>query len=369
MKRILGLIGVISILASCGSDVDPDTAVDNFNRKVMLENWADNIIIPAYQNLSDKIDAMKVASDAFTNSPDPTTLTNLRTAWLDAYMAWQSVDMFEIGKAEEITLRNFINVYPLDEDGMVQTILSGSYDLTSVNRQDEQGFSALDYLLHGVASTDNEVVAVYIDNASGQLYKTYMNDIVNRMQSLTSIVLDDWKNGYRDTFVSRDGTSGTESVNSMVNDYMFYYEKFLRAGKIGIPAGVFSGSPLSDRVEARYRANVNKSLFLEALNAAQNFFNGVAFNGQNTGVSLKNYLDDLSSLKDGEDLSGLINTQFDAARNMASNLSDDLGSQVETNNTLMLQTYDELQKNVVLMKVDMLQALNIKVDYVDADGD
>lgn len=35
----------------------------------------------------------------------------------------------------------------------------------------------------------------------------------------------------------------------------------------------------------------------------------------------------------------------------------------------MLQTYDELQKNVILMKVDMLQALNINVDYVDADGD
>ena len=43
--------------------------------------------------------------------------------------------------------------------------------------------------------------------------------------------------------------------------------------------------------------------------------------------------------------------------------------QVETNNSLMLQTYDELQKNVILMKVDMLQALNINVDYVDADGD
>ena len=35
----------------------------------------------------------------------------------------------------------------------------------------------------------------------------------------------------------------------------------------------------------------------------------------------------------------------------------------------MLETYDELQKAVVLLKVDMLQVLNIKVDFVDADGD
>ena len=35
----------------------------------------------------------------------------------------------------------------------------------------------------------------------------------------------------------------------------------------------------------------------------------------------------------------------------------------------MLQTYDMIQENVVLMKVDMLQLFDIKVDYIDADGD
>jgi hypothetical protein len=35
----------------------------------------------------------------------------------------------------------------------------------------------------------------------------------------------------------------------------------------------------------------------------------------------------------------------------------------------MLETYNELQRNVVFIKVDMLQALSIDVDYVDADGD
>ena len=35
----------------------------------------------------------------------------------------------------------------------------------------------------------------------------------------------------------------------------------------------------------------------------------------------------------------------------------------------MLITYDIIQVAVVLLKVDMLQALNINVDYIDADGD
>ena len=35
----------------------------------------------------------------------------------------------------------------------------------------------------------------------------------------------------------------------------------------------------------------------------------------------------------------------------------------------MLEVHDELQREVVLLKLDMLQALSISVDYIDSDGD
>ena len=35
----------------------------------------------------------------------------------------------------------------------------------------------------------------------------------------------------------------------------------------------------------------------------------------------------------------------------------------------MLAAYDAIQQNVVYLKLDMMQALNITVDYVDSDGD
>ncbi|MDO1502669.1 hypothetical protein Q2T40_21565 [Winogradskyella maritima] len=64
----------------------------------------------------------------------------------------------------------------------------------------------------------------------------------------------------------------------MVNDYIFYYEKYLRAGKMGIPLGVFSGSTLPRNVEAYYEATISNDLFLEGLSAVQDFFNGNHFN-------------------------------------------------------------------------------------------
>ena len=152
-------------------------------------------------------------------------------------------------------------------------------------------------------------------------------------------------------------SSATASLNKLANDFVFYYEKALRAGKIGIPAGVFSGSPLKDKVEARYHGEASKGLFLESLNATQDFFNGKEFKGAASGKSkekgLNGYLEYLKSEKAGKSLAKLINDQFDAARKSAVNLMDNLSKQVATDNSKMLQTYDALQKNVVSMKTDM----------------
>ena len=340
-----------------------------FTRGAMLVNWADKIIIPAFESLVKNMDSLSLAANEFTDTPNQENLINLKQSWLNAYLAWQTVDMFDIGMAEEITLRNFINVYPLDAQGMTTTLLAGNYDLTSINRQDEQGFSALDYLLHGLGNTDEEIIAFYTDETNGGKYKTFLTDVVDRMHSLTSIVLADWKESYRDEFIERDGNAATESVNSMVNDYIYYYEKFLRAGKVGIPAGVFSNSSLSDRVEARYRGDVSKELLIKALNSVQDFFNGVHFSQEDSGMSLKGWINYLEASGSTNNLDSLINNQFELIHLQLENLNLDLAQQVEIDNIKMLETYDILQKNVVFMKVDMLQLLDITVDYVDADGD
>ena len=62
-------------------------------------------------------------------------------------------------------------------------------------------------------------------------------------------------------------------------------------------------------------------------------------------------------------------TQFENAFNQLSQLDDNFVTQIEFNNTDMLLTYDAIQLLVVYFKVDMLQALGVSVDYVDADGD
>ena len=70
-----------------------------------------------------------------------------------------------------------------------------------------------------------------------------------------------------------------------------------------------------------------------------------------------------------DNISSVINTQFENAENKLNQLDNNFVSQIELNNTEMLLTYDAIQLLVVYFKVDMLQTLGVSVDYVDADGD
>jgi hypothetical protein len=369
MKKLVLILLSLLFAWGCTDSSTSGLNEDEFDREAILVNWADNIIIPSLEGFAAQTDRLKSAADQFSNNPTQQTLSDLRQEWIEGYTAWQQVSMFETGKAMELRFRANMNIYPTDTDEILDNIQKGTYDLELPSLNDSQGFPALDFLLYGLDESDDELLVYYTTYENADAYKEYVTDLTTRIDSLTNIVLENWRSGYRDEFVSNSGNGANSSLDMMVNDYIFYYEKILRAGKIGIPAGVFSGTALDSHTEAFYSKVYSKSLFLESLRATQNFFNGRHYGSETTGESLSSYLNFLNTTKDGSSLSDLINSQFEEARLRADGLESNLSYQVENNNAKMLSAYDALQRNVVFMKVDMLQALNINVDYVDADGD
>jgi len=262
-----------------------------------------------------------------------------------------------------------MNVYPVDTERVEANILSSDSDIENPNDYAAQGFPAIDYLLYGIGTNDSEILEKYTSENSK--YLAYLLILSNKMTELTDSVISDWNNSYRDNFVASIDNTATSSINKLTNDFIYYYEKGFRANKIGIPAGVFSGGTLLDRVEAYYRRDISKILAIEAINSVSDFFNGISFNGNTslTGISFKDYIEFLETIKNDTPLGQLIIDQFESAKTSINNLNDDFTVQLENNKLDMLITYDVIQVAVVLLKVDMLQALNINVDYIDADGD
>ena len=369
-KKLVLVFFVSLLLVRCGGS-DDDSSNDGevkpvaYDRGKMLVHWADKIIIPAHNAFKLTLTNLDTSTKTFVASPDQSNLDDLRSKWLLSYKSWQHIEMFDIGKSEEIYFKSKMNVYPIDKTWLDNNIEKGTYDLENANNYSSQGFPAIDYMLYGIGADDTAILNKYTANNS---FTNYLTALVNKMVSTTDLVINDWTN-YRATFVGSTDNTASSSVNKLTNDFIYYYEKGLRANKVGIPAGVFSGAPLKGNVEAFYKKDVSKDLLLEAMDASIKFFNGTSYDGVSSGPSLKSYLTHLNSTKGGATLSSLVATKLETAKSQINSLSNNFVSQIESDNNKMLTAYDAIQAVVVLLKVDMLQAFNINVDYTDADGD
>lgn len=352
---------------------NPPTDQKALDRKVMLTHIADNIVIPAYGKFKVKLDAMLLKSAAFTNTPNTTTLTEYRAAWVDAYTEWQKVELFDFGPGQVQAIRAYFNIYPASESGIASNIAAGSNANLDVPAAfPTQGFPALDYLLNGLGATDQAIVSYYTTDADAAKRKEYIKIITNKMNSVFTKVNADWNGAYRTEFINKTGIDASSSTSMLVNSYVLNFERFIRSGKFGIPSGaMLNGVVAANKVEAFYKKDISLTLAKAATQATIDFFNGKNVNTGTDGPSLKTYLDGLTA-KDsstGGSLSQTINTQFLVIQQQLNLLAPNLFNQVNTDNQAMINVYREMQKIVRLLKVDMSSAMSITITYTDNDGD
>lgn len=367
MKKIICLISLSIIVFACSSNDDGNTSNDSFNRTALLTNLADNIIIPSYVNYQTKVNAFQAANTSFTTTPNIANLATLKTAWYEAFKAYQTIALYEIGKAEELSIKSYSNIYPTDAVGIQANIAAGNFNLNLLSQNARQGYAAMDYLLYGIGNSENEVVAYYSSNENA---KQYLNAVILRLKTDIDTIVSDWQNNYRNQFVANNNTTATGSLSKIANSFVKSFEKDTRAAKVGIPAGKFSNGVLfANKTEAFYKNDCAKELLTIATQTSKDFFNGKHFGSSTNGESLKSYLDFLNTERNGQPLSLIINNQFNTALTSIGQLNASLSQQVASDNNKMLTVFDDLQQNVVYLKLDMFQAINITVDYIDADGD
>ena len=351
--------------SSQGTEDDQSGNDNSFDRVKMMTFITEEIIMPSYDNLNSSLTELKETYELFKINITEHNLEELRNKWLNSYKLWQHVEMYNIGKSMEDYLIFRSNIYPVDTVRVNQNIDNGEYDLENPNNYAAQGFPTIDYLLYGIENEPVKVIDHYKENDK---VMSYLGALIEDLAVNVKTVNDDW-NHVKNEFVNSVDNTASSNLNMMVNDFIYYYEKGFRANKFGIPAGVFSSGALPDRVEGFYSKNFSKVFALEAMTSVKKFFNGQSYKDDDLeGLGLKSYLNFVEKDKE-EFLSDKINAQLIDAEKSINELDNNLSGQIESDLIKVLKTYDEIQTAVVLLKVDMLQALNIAVDYADADGD
>ncbi len=362
---ILGLVW----WSSCDVGDSGDNGGVDFDRAQMLENYGQNIIIPAYTAFQDSVDQLSTAADSFAAEPTTDRLESLQSELKDARLAWQRVNLFQFGPAEMRVLRTSLNTYPTDTARIEDNIESGDYTLGSVSNQAAAGFPALGYLLHGVGADRQEIAAAYREEPDASDRMQYMVDNVVFVKQLTDQVTSSWQAGQGDyigTFLSEEnaGTDAGSSMGMMINAFVLHYERFIRDGKIGIPSGVRSAGVPRPRSTEAYYAGYSSELALENMKTVKRFYVGRGLEVED-GLGLHQ---NIKALGAGE-LANEIQTELDSAIDEVSALNDPLSQQIQNDNEAVQSTFQEVQELVGLFKADMTSVLGVTITYQDNDGD
>ena len=365
----LVIVLLVILFAACKKDDTTEPDKTGFDRGAMLTNYADNYIVPAYAHMSVKLENLKTKLGAFTGAPSAATLTEARANFKETYLTWQKVDLLEFGPAEDVSLRMYMNTYPVTISKLDNNITTGSYDLEEFGNKDAQGFPAIDYLLNGTAANDNDIIALYTTDAKAPARKKYLLDVIAKMSSKVNTVRDQW-GGYKATFIAATGTDVNSSTSKMVNAFVLYYERYLRSGKVGLPVGAMTGVAKPELAEANYTPLLDKENLAQALQSVKAFYEGESYAGVKGGQGMFHYMRAVGTKDDsGEPMADVISNELAKAMLGAQNLPTGIKEGVQNNRASMLGLYDNLQAIVPLLKVDMVSAFGISITYVDNDGD
>jgi hypothetical protein len=192
-------------IAACSSNDSNETGIEgnNYNRTLLLTNWADNIIIPSYVNYQTKIEVLATNINTFNSVTTEVNLQAVRTSWIEAYKAYQYVALYSFGKSQEIYLKESANTYPTNIAGIEANVNDGGTTWHYYHSLTSKVFR-FDYLINGLSTTDALIVTQYTTNANAAKYKKYLTDVTT-LKNADSVVTD-WNSGYRNSYIANNGT-------------------------------------------------------------------------------------------------------------------------------------------------------------------
>lgn len=376
MNKIFKIASVIIVALFTSYCKDPqsnDELNDNqsANRALLLSHIVNEIVVPSYANFKVKLDSLDKKVDKFSNTSNEKNLVLLREAWLDAYTEWQKIELLNFGPANQNAIVNYFNIYPTNVNLINTNILTPNINLDFASNHNSQGFPALDFLINGLASTDSDIVNFYTSTSDPVAPKrlAYLKKLSTQMQNKFNETSSAWNNIYIKSYIENTNLNG--STTDLVNGFIFSYESYFRKGKIGVPAGAMTNVPSPNSVEGFYKKDISKKLAQTAHQAYIDFFNGKSIKTGINGFSLKSYLEGIGAKdsKTGKPLTETLTEQFNVINNQLNGLDNNFFNIATNDNQKLLATYDEIQKALRMLKVDMSSAMSVLINYADTDTD
>lgn len=148
-----------SVLENLKSYVNSTYTSDSYDETLdaIVDNYVDAVVLPTYQALMEKNNALFAAVTAFRSNPSNTNFDLACEAWLVAREPWEKSEAFLFGPVDVLGLDPNMDSWPLDQDNIVQILKSGNFDGLEWGSGDNdeaieaaqnvRGFHTLEFLL------------------------------------------------------------------------------------------------------------------------------------------------------------------------------------------------------------------------------
>lgn len=348
---------------SCDGKKNNSTA---FDRKPLLENFANRIIIPSYADFRNKLNLLSNAILEFNLENSVSKLQIAKQRWAETYIAWQHCNAFNFGPAGEdgITksLVDEIGVFPVS----VQKIEMAIENQTGFNNfdRDARGLLTLEYLLFDTMNNEVETVKKFSDNKRMR----YLDTVCKHSLEKVNQIVEKWNGGYKTEFINSTGSDAGSSITLLYNEFLKSYE-YLKNFKLAIPLGKRVGQIKTEpkNVEALY-SKMGFIALREHFTSIVNIWYG-RNNSGSFGLGFKDYL---MAVEGGKELVQKIEVQIKTVQDlfMALPANSDLYLLIHSNTTLHLENiYVEILRTTRFFKSEMSSLLGIYITYSSGDGD
>ena len=334
----------------------------NFDRAAMVENYANNIIIPNYQAVVDGANTWDDSSSiggycsAIGTATESAALETVLNDWKGLMLLVTHIDHHPIGPVTENnnTLLDRINHYNnhflnpclIDQSAYFHVYGGGS---SAPAAPFGRGVGALEYLLFNTDLTFPQCSSPAKDpfNAlSGELKKSircdYAEVILQDLITQAQTIVDLWTTtggGYKDTEFTQSVYE--DAVLKALSDSLFYLEDITKDRKIAASVGIHSDCTAEDIscpefVESPY----TETSFTNVLNnliAFKEFFNGgtassgLGFDDLLEGEAGQNGIDIANNINSSTDSAiAFVNTILDSSSNLGATYHDSLLDQANS---------------------------------------
>ncbi len=362
------LLALAFFLVACEGEQGEKKAA--FDRKKMLENVADNLILPAYTDLENSLRTLKSQTTAFVENPDAGSLSAVQNAWVSAYQNWQYANAYNFGAAGEAGLKKSlleeIGTFPVSKTKIEAAVASGAYNLSDFNR-DARGFLAVEYLVFGENFGQEGSQTRLLQSFENSVRRQYLLDLVENINVQVSTVKTAWQGSAREEFINNDGTEAGSSTSLLYNEFVKSFEG-VKNFKLGLPMGKRPGQVQTEpQLFEAYYSGKSLEMMQMHLQAIENIWRGKSKNGTD-GIGFEEYL---KTVEGGTDLVQSTENQLiniTAALNAVPQ-NEPLSVLVNQNKQPLENLYTELQKHTRFFKSDMSSLLGIAITYSSGDGD